>query len=308
MSLASRRRTIHRTCRRAALLFALTACWATGAEASCTLDRLETCTLTDPSATERLLFAALEEQGTNPTTLYGLGYYYWNAPGQFGDPVKGRWYLDRAVALGSDQAQAFLDALAAAEEEASNEREEATDTPPAPAVAAEPIPPDPPSTLTGTQLSIEEVMTIAYEAGFRSEDQLLPAVATAIAESSLWSAARNWKPELGYRPMTDAVLVTGPGAAWDDGRQMHADRGLWQLSSFTWARYGDHVTDDPLRSAMAAFVVSKRGTDFFAWDSFVGGRAQLHYDRAVDGWPALRPIVQDFLHSIEPQYGFWEPN
>lgn len=170
----------------------------------------------------------------------------------------------------------------------------------------DPIPADPPSTLAGAQLTIDDLLIIAYEAGFRTEEQLLPAIATAIAESSLWTAARNWKPELGYRAPFEPVLVDRPESAWSEGRQMHSDRGLWQISSRAWSVYGDHITDDPRRAARATFVVSKGGTDFFLWDSFVGGRAQLHYDRSVAGWPPLRPIVQDFLNSIVAQTPYWE--
>lgn len=284
-------------------LFAASLAFAPTADAACTRDMIETCTLTDPSATERLLLAALEEED-DAAILFDLGYYYLNAPGQFRDAVKGRWYLRRAADRGYEPAIASLDEL-----NNPPPAEPAEEKDPSVIVAyapAEPIPDDPDSSLEGVQLTIDDILVIAYEAGFRTEEQLLPALATAIAESSLWTAARNWKPELGYRPVFEPVLVIGPEGAWRDGQQMHADRGLWQLSSRAWPQFGDHITDDPMRAARATFIVSEGGTDFFAWDSFLGGRAQLHYDRSVHGWPPLRPIVQEFLASILAETPYWE--
>ena len=159
------------------------------------------------------------------------------------------------------------------------------------------LPFDPPSTFAGRQLAVEDVVKIAYDAGFREEEQLLAAVAMAMAESSLWSAARNWKPERGYRPESDEITVMGPPEAWLDRRQMHSDRGLWQISSWSWSHFGDVVTDDPRASAVVVFYISSGGTDFSAWDSFKSGDAISHFDAPFRGWPALRPIVQAFLAS-----------
>jgi hypothetical protein len=156
---------------------------------------------------------------------------------------------------------------------------------------------DPPSTLTGRMLTIDETMEFAYEAGFHREEQVLAMVGMAIAESGLWTAARNWKPNQGYRPASDVIGVEGPPEAWspDHHQQMHSDRGVWQISSVWWRQYPDTATDDPEQAAQAAYRASKRGTDFLAWDSFASGRAQRHYDEPYDGWPSLRPLVKAFL-------------
>jgi hypothetical protein len=80
---------------------------------------------------------------------------------------------------------------------------------------------------------------------------------------------------------------------------MHSDRGLWQIASFWWSKYSDADMDDPSKAATAAFVVSKGGTDFSDWDSYRSGDAQALFDQSVAGWPALRPIVVNFLRSLQ---------
>jgi len=160
--------------------------------------------------------------------------------------------------------------------------------------------PDPPSTYTGQRTTIADIMKTAFDAGFQSEPKLLSAVAVAISESGLWTAARNWQPDRGYRPRRDKIDVEGPRSAWsDDKRQLHSDRGLWQISSFWYPNYSDIEMDDPPTAAAAAYEVSKSGTQFSSWDSYRSGYAQSLFDKSVDGWPALRPLVIEFLASKE---------
>jgi hypothetical protein len=155
---------------------------------------------------------------------------------------------------------------------------------------------DPDSTYAGYRIAIGLVARAAYNAGFRSEDTLLTAVAVAISESGLWTAARNWKPEYGFRQASDEIGVRGPSEVWSrDGRQMHSDRGLWQLSSYRWPEFTDSVSDDPVAAAKTAFVISESGANFCPWDSYSFGSAQRHYDEAHKGWPPLRPIIEAFL-------------
>jgi hypothetical protein len=264
----------------------------------CTVEAIEACTLNDPAEAERILLADIGD-GQDAAALYRLAQYYHNAPPLFRDPVLALWYVGRAAALGYEPAINGL-----------TEMQPAPTAVVAVAAAAEALPEtvpadlanqttfaDPPSTLTGVRLTIDDVIDAAYSAGFCTETQLLAAVSIAIAESSLWTAARNWKPENGLRPESDFIGVQGPPEAWVDGRQMHSDRGLWQISSFTWTNYSDQVSDDPMRAAEAAFALSAGGTDFSIWDSFLRGGAQRLYDRSHDGWPALRPIVQAFLSA-----------
>lgn len=154
-----------------------------------------------------------------------------------------------------------------------------------------------PSTYAGDLISIPLTIDLAYRAGFRSEDALTAAVGLAIAESGLWTAARHWKPSEGFRPASDTIGVAGPPEAWstDNKRQVHSDRGLWQLSSRWWGQFSDRAADSPADAAKAAFTVSRNGTDFSLWDSFRSGEAQKHYDEEYDGWPAIRPMVREFL-------------
>ncbi len=159
---------------------------------------------------------------------------------------------------------------------------------------------DPPSTKAGDQLSVEEVIEVAYSAGFRSETQLLSATSLAITESSLWSKIRNWQPQYGYRPAGDRIGVQGPSAAWNGSQQLHSDRGLWQISSRWWPQYSDAQVDDPDQAARIVWTLSNSGTNFSRWDSFESGLAQRTWDRAYDGWPAVRPLVRRFLAGGSP--------
>jgi TPR repeat protein/peptidoglycan/xylan/chitin deacetylase (PgdA/CDA1 family) len=155
---------------------------------------------------------------------------------------------------------------------------------------------DPPSTYAGKQASLEYAMNVLYAAGFHTEEQLLGGLGIAIGESDLWTAARNWQPQWGWRAQTDVIGVRGPNATWSkDKRQMHSDRGMFQISSYWWPKISDEEADDPPLAAADIFNLSKGGTDFSIWDSFRSGRAQSHFDKPFSGWPALRPIVRHFL-------------
>ena len=69
---------------------------------------------------------------------------------------------------------------------------------------------DPPSTYSGTRLTAKQAAQYAYNAGFRTENQILAVVSIGIVESGLVTQARNWHPEFGYRPASDAIGVQGP--------------------------------------------------------------------------------------------------
>ena len=49
------------------------------------------------------------------------------------------------------------------------------------------------------QIGIGSVLGAALRAGFTTRDQLLAVLAIGVAESSLWSGARKWHPEYGFR-------------------------------------------------------------------------------------------------------------
>lgn len=155
--------------------------------------------------------------------------------------------------------------------------------------------PDPPSILAGRQLRIVQVLQIAFDAGFDDEEKLTAVTSVAMAESELYTHARNWHPEKGYRPPNQLITVRGPPRVWLKGCQMHSDRGLWQIASWWHSYYPDPIVDDPVQAARIAYVLSAGGTDFTAWTSFINGRAQKHFDRPHNGWPAVRPLVRRFL-------------
>lgn len=150
-------------------------------------------------------------------------------------------------------------------------------------------------TYAGRQLTVNETLKIAYDAGFRSERQLLVVTSIAIAESSLYTRARRWHPEYGYRPAGSELGVQGPSTVRDGDRQLHSDRGIFQISSRSWPDYSDAMTDDPARAARLVMAISKDGTDFTPWDAYKSGSAERHWDASYNGWPALRPLVRQFL-------------
>lgn len=151
------------------------------------------------------------------------------------------------------------------------------------------------SLLAGPKISLRQVMQHLYDAGFTDEEPLLAGTAVAIAESGLYSAARNWHPEKGYRAASDVITVKGPKEVWRDGCQLHSDRGIWQIASFWHAYFPDIEADNPALCARIAFQVSSAGTDFRPWTSFASGAAQKHFNRPYNGWPALGPQVRRFL-------------
>jgi hypothetical protein len=135
------------------------------------------------------------------------------------------------------------------------------------------------------QLDIASTARAAYDAGFRTEEQLVAIVAIGIAESSLRPDARNFHPEYGFRPASDTIGVTGPDSAWNDTKtaQLNSDRGVFQISSHWWPQYTDAQADDVDQAAAIAYTISKSGRDFEPWDTHKNGAAQEHYDRAVRG-------------------------
>jgi hypothetical protein len=155
--------------------------------------------------------------------------------------------------------------------------------------------PDPPSTYAGTRLTVRQAMRAAYRAGFRTERQLVTVTAIGIAESGLVTRTRNWHPEFGYRSASAAIGVQGPGSVWSSNRQMHADRGVWQISSHWWPQYTDAQTDNPATAARIMFSISRRGTDFSPWNTFTGGDADAYYNGSHDGWPALGPVARSVI-------------
>lgn len=133
-----------------------------------------------------------------------------------------------------------------------------------------------------SQLSVLEVAAIANAAGFACSETLLSAVAIAVAESALYPDAVLPRPDLGIRP---------------DGSE-HMDRGLWQISSYFWPEFSDAQVFDPRGAADAAFLISRQGTDFSPWDTtWRLGIPQRHFDASYNGWPALRPIIEDYCNG-----------
>jgi hypothetical protein len=107
---------------------------------------------------------------------------------------------------------------------------------------------------------MDTVMSAAYQAGFRSEEQLLIVTSIAVRESSLYQQTRNWQPEFGHRPAGSQLGVQGPSWVYSgNGSQLHADRGLWQISSQWWPQYGDATVDDPYQAARLVYTISKGG-------------------------------------------------
>ncbi len=155
--------------------------------------------------------------------------------------------------------------------------------------------PDPPSTYAGVHLTARQAMQAAYRAGFHTVRQLVTVTAIGIAESGLVTGTRNWHPEFGYRSASAVIGVQGPRSVWSGNRQMHSDRGAWQISSHFWPQYTDAQTDNPATAAKIMFAISHRGTDFTPWNTFTGGAAAAYANGSHDGWPALGPIARSVI-------------
>lgn len=160
------------------------------------------------------------------------------------------------------------------------------------------------STYTGTHYinssGVTAVIDLEYKAGITNRDDLLALTGIGIAESSLWSQARNWHPDYGCRPRTDIIGVQGPNSVWDSThiRQLNSDRGIYQISTHWWPQYTDAVTDTIGSAAVAAKHIHDVSTNGWSqWDTYKNGAAQKHYDTAYDGWPAIRPLVDAYLSS-----------
>lgn len=163
-------------------------------------------------------------------------------------------------------------------------------------VAAQPASAHGPMTYEGRKLSVPEVIGHVYDAGFTSEEQLVTVTSIAIAESSLYTQLRHFHPELGYRPAGDQLAVQGPDWARDGSwAQAHADRGIFQINTRWWGHFSDAEADDPASAARLVMDISQGGSDFSPWDTYNNGSAQAHYDAEYNGWPAVRPLVRDFL-------------
>jgi hypothetical protein len=163
-------------------------------------------------------------------------------------------------------------------------------------VVAQPASAHGPMTYEGRQLSVAEVIGHVYDAGFTSEQQLVTVTSIAIAESSLYTRLRHFHPELGYRPAGDQLAVRGPDWARSDSwAQAHADRGIFQINTRWWGHFSDTQTDDPASAARLVMDISQGGRDFSPWDTYNNGSAQAHFDSEYNGWPAVRPLVRQFL-------------
>jgi hypothetical protein len=134
-------------------------------------------------------------------------------------------------------------------------------------VAGEDPPPPPPPPPSSEQMTVEDVAAVAEAAGFACVEMLLTVVAIAVAESSLRPDAVNIHTEQGRRP---------------DGTY-HRDRGLWQISSYSFPQYSDAETFDPASAAAIVYELSAGGTDFSPWDSYTGGDVQRHIDGPYNG-------------------------
>jgi len=128
----------------------------------------------------------------------------------------------------------------------------------------------PSSTYAGVELTVEQALDAAYSAGFRTVAQLRAVVGIGRAESSLTTKTRRWHPEFGCRSASDVIGVQGPDAAWNAGhtRQMHADRGIWQISSHFWPEFTDAQTDSPRAAAAVVWTISRHGADFSPWNTW----------------------------------------
>lgn len=127
-------------------------------------------------------------------------------------------------------------------------------------------------------MTIAEVIKLAYNAGFR-DAALVKAVAIAIAESALNPNAEG--------DVTTVNNKWGPSI------------GLWQIRSLQPEYlYLEPVRNqqklyDPVYNANAAYSISKNGTDFSLWSTYVYG----NYKKNIDAVAAAAQAV--FNQSVQ---------
>ncbi len=115
-----------------------------------------------------------------------------------------------------------------------------------------------PSPITGTQLSIDQVANLAFNAGVRTQTALATSIAICDVES-------------GFR--SDAV-----GGPNQDGSY---DYGLWQINSAAHPQYSKAQMFDPTQNAAAMYYVSSSGTNWSAWTSYANGNYQQYMANAL---------------------------
>lgn len=104
---------------------------------------------------------------------------------------------------------------------------------------------------SANQLSIIQVADLARQAGFAA-NQIPRAVAIAMAESSLQPG--NQSPNRNRAGQVTSI-----------------DRGLWQINDHFHSEISNAQAFDPLQNAIAAFNISKGGTDWRQWTTFRTG-------------------------------------
>src|SRR3954453_18770341 len=94
-----------------AVVAVLGAFGATAAAADCTLEKIKTCTFSDPAQAEQVLLRAVAHDGT-PRLLGQIAEFYRTAPGAYQDQTNFIWYLGRASNAGDQTSMiAFADLM-----------------------------------------------------------------------------------------------------------------------------------------------------------------------------------------------------
>ena len=94
-------------------------------------------------------------------------------------------------------------------------------------------------------MTLSEVISVAKKAGFTGAG-LITAVAIAYAESGLNPIAINY----------------------NNDSHNSVDRGLWQINSYWHPQYTAPDIYNTDTNAAAAYLISKKGTDFSPWVTF----------------------------------------
>jgi nucleoid-associated protein YgaU len=145
---------------------------------------------------------------------------------------------------------------------------------------------------------MDTVMSAAYQAGFRSEEQLLIVTSIASANPPCISRPATGSPSSDIGPAGSQLGVQGPGWVYGgDGSAAARGPGAVadQLAVVAAVRRRNGRRPVPGGPLCLHDLQGRHGLQ--PWDTYRGGAAQRHWDNAVDGWPALRPEVQAFLRS-----------
>ncbi len=172
-----------------------------------------------------------------------------------------------------------------------------------------------PSSFNDVAAEQEAIRYASVPGAFNTKIQVRNAVAIAIGESWLYTAGRNWHPEMPDRTDGGECCNVDADKPNPDPNRPHmpADRGLWQISATYFGPTAwrcattDQEADNPPVAAVHAKCIYdlKGGGDagWNAWDAWTKGASKLwaaYYSGTIQGWHSVATTVDQFCRTANP--------